>query len=61
MVNCGYQRIAVEKRNFAAVGDSDLKRVFRKALEKLVPFDNLVMFNEKMLEMDHQDRCRLNK
>ena len=61
MVNCGYQRVVVEKRNFVAVSDSDLKRVFRKALEKLVIFDNLILFNTKTLEMDHQDGCGLNK
>ena len=61
MVNCSYQRVAIEKRNFVAVSDSDLKRVFRKALEKLVIFDNLIMFNAETLEMDHQDRCGLNK
>ena len=61
MVNSGYQREVVEKGNFVAVSDSDLKRVFRKALEKLVIFANLIMFNMKMLEMDHQDECRLNK
>ena len=61
MVNSGYQREVVEKGNFVAVSDSDLKRVFKKALEKLVIFANLIMFNMKMLEMDHQDECRLNK
>ena len=61
MINCGYQRVAVEKRNLVAVSVSDAKRVFKKALEKLVVFDNLIMFNIKTLEMDHQDGCRLNK
>ena len=61
MVNCGYQRVVVAKRNFVAVSDSDLKRVVRKALEKLVVFDNLIMFNTKTLEMNHQDGCRLSK
>ena len=46
-INCGWQRVVVEKVNFVAVSDSDLKRVFRKALEKLVIFDNVIMFNKK--------------
>ena len=58
MVNCGYQRVAVEKRNFVAVNDSDINRVFRKALEKLVIFDNLIMFNTKTIEMDRQEGHR---
>ena len=61
MVNCGYQRVVVEKRNFIVISDSDLKRVFRKALEKLVIFDNFILFNTKTLKMDHQDGCKLNK
>ena len=61
MVNCGYQRVIVEKRNLVAASVSDLKRVFRKALEKLVIFGNLIMFNIKTLDMDHQDGCGLNK
>ena len=61
MVNCDYERVVVEKRNFVAVSDSDLKRVFKKALKKLVIFDNLILFNTKTLKMDHQDWCRLNK
>ena len=36
IVNSGYQRVVVEKRDFVAVSDSDLERVFRKALEKLI-------------------------
>ena len=58
MVNCGYQRVVVEKRNFVAVNDSDINRVFRKALEKLVIFDNLIMFNTKTIEMDRQEGHR---
>ena len=58
MVNCGYQRVAVEKRNFVAVNDSDINRVFRKALEKLVIFDNLIMFNTKTIEVDRQEGHR---
>ena len=61
MVNCDYERVVVEKRNFVAVSDSDLKRVFKKALKKLVIFDNLILFNTKTLKMDHQDWCGLNK
>ena len=61
MVNCGYQTVVVEKRNLVAVSDSDLKKVFRKALKKLLIFDNLVLINTKMLKVDHQDRCRSNK
>ena len=61
MVNCGYQRVVVEKINLVAVSDSDLKRIFRKALKKLVIFDNLFLFNTKTLKMDHQDGCRSNK
>ena len=60
MVNCGHQRVVFPKRNFAVVSDSDLKKVFRKALEKLGIFDNLITFNTKTLEMGHQDGCRLN-
>ena len=55
MVNSGYERVVVGKRNFVAVNDSDLKRVFRKALKKLVIFDNLILFNTKTLKMDPQD------
>ena len=51
MVNCGCQRVVVEKVNFVAVSDSDLKRVFRKALEKLVIFDKLIMFNKKKVSL----------
>ena len=60
MVNCGYQRVVVEKRNFVFVSDCDLERVFRKTLEKQVIFDNRIMINTKTLEMDHQDGCGLN-
>ena len=35
MVNCGYQRVVIKKRNFVAVSDSNLKSVLRKALENL--------------------------
>ena len=59
MVDCGYERVIVKGRNFV-VSDLDLKRVFRKTLEKANIFDNLTLINTKMLEMDHQDRCRLN-
>ena len=54
MVNCGYQRVVVQKRNFDVANDFDLRKVFRKALK------NLITFNTKMLEMDHQDGCKLN-
>ena len=60
MVDCGYERVIVKGRNFVVVSDLDLKRVFRKTLEKAIIFDNLTLINTKMLEMDHQDRCRLN-
>ena len=56
MLNCGYQRVVVKERNFVVVNDLDLKRVLRKALEKLVIFS----FNTKTLTMDHQHKCRLN-
>ena len=59
MVNCGHQRVVGLKRNFVVLSDSDLKKVLRKALEKLVIFDKLITFNIKTLEMYHQDGCRL--
>ena len=58
MVNCGYQGVIVKNRN--SVDDSDLMKFLRKTLEKLVIFDNLITFNAKLLETDHEDWCRLN-
>ena len=58
MVNCGYQGVIVKNRN--STDDSDLMKFLRKTLEKLVIFDNLITFNTKLLETDHEDWCRLN-
>ena len=60
MVDCSHQRVVVQERNFAVVSDSDRKKVFRKALEKLVIFDNLITFNTRVLEIGHQDGSRFN-
>lgn len=59
MVNCGYQGVIVKNRN--SIDDSDLMKFLRKTLEKLVIFDNLTPYNTKTLEIDHQDKSRLNK
>lgn len=61
MINCCCQRVVVKERNFVVVNVLDLKRVFSKTLEKLVIFDNLTPYNTKTLEIDHQDKSRLNK
>ena len=58
MVNCGYQGLIVKNRN--SIDDSDLMKFLRKTLEKLVIFDNLITFNTKSLQTDHEDWCRLN-
>ena len=60
MVDCSQQRVVVQERNFVVVSDSDRKKVFRKALEKLVIFDNLITFNTRVLEIGQQDGSRLN-
>ena len=60
MVDCSQQRVVVQERNFVVVSDSDRKKVFRKALEKLVIFDNLITFNTRVLGIGHQDGSRLN-
>ena len=60
MVDCSHQRVVVQERNFVVVSDSDQKKVFRKAFEKLVIFDNLITFNTRVLEIGHQDGSRLN-
>lgn len=59
MVNCGYQGVIVKNRN--SIDDSDLMKFLRKTLEKLVIFDNLTPYNTKTLEIDHQEKSRLNK
>ena len=59
MVNCGYQG-AVKKSKFVVASDLNLKRMFRKALEKLVIYDKLTSFNTKRLELDRQGWRRLN-
>lgn len=60
MVNCGYQGVVVKESKFVVVSDLNLKRMFRKVLEKLVIYDKLTSFNTKRLEMDRQGWRRLN-
>lgn len=61
MVNCGYQQgVVVKESKFVVVSDLNLKRMFRKVLEKLVIYDKLTSFNTKRLEMDRQGWRRLN-
>ena len=42
------------------MSDLDLRRVFKKAPEKMALFDNLITFRTKMIQMDQQDTCKLN-
>ena len=51
MVNCDHQGVVVQKRNFNAVCDDDLKKFFRKALEKLVSNSDERNFSKELLTL----------